>query len=84
MATLEAIMIVLSYNIKSKGLHRLPVFQQFWNAPFPGCWANSYIPMPSHRVAKDIELEDPYDVTGTWLRARSNTYDTFEQIRTGS
>lgn len=65
---MEAIMIVLWYNLKSKGLDRLPVFQQFWDVPFAGCWPNSYIPMPLHREIKDVELEDPYDVSGTWLR----------------
>ncbi|KAJ4418902.1 hypothetical protein N0V82_005251 [Gnomoniopsis sp. IMI 355080] len=64
----EAIMIVLWYNLKNKGLDRLPVFQQFWEVPFAGCWPDSYIPMPLHREIKDVELGDPYDVSGTWLR----------------
>lgn len=66
----EAIMIVLWHNIKLKGLERLPVFQHFWQVPFAGCWPNSYIPMPRDREVRNIELEDPYDITGTWLRAR--------------
>ncbi|CAN8102141.1 unnamed protein product [Discula destructiva] len=64
----EAIMIVLWYNIRSKGLDRLPVFEHFWKVPLAGCWPNSYIPLPLNREIKDLELEDPYDVTGTWLR----------------
>lgn len=64
----EAIMIVIWYNMKNKGLDRLPVFQQFWGVPFAGCWPNSYVPLPLHRELKDIDLEDPYDVSGTWLR----------------
>lgn len=67
----EAIMIVLWYNLKNKGLDRLPVFQQFWDVPFAGCWPNSYIPMPLNREIKEVELEDPYDVSGTWLRVCS-------------
>lgn len=64
----EAIMIVLWFNMTSKGLDQLPVFQQFWGVPFAGCWPNSYIPLPANRRVTDLELEDPYDVTGTWVR----------------
>ncbi|KAJ0115298.1 f-box domain-containing protein [Diaporthe amygdali] len=64
----EAIMIVLWHNLKTKGLDRLPVFNQFWGMPFAGCWPNSYIPEPINRDITDLELKDPYDVTGTWLR----------------
>lgn len=64
----EAIMIVLWHNMKTKGLDRLPVFNQFWGKPFAGCWPNSYVPEPRNRDITDLELEDPYDVTGTWLR----------------
>lgn len=66
----EAIMIVLWSNLRTKGLDRLPVFQQFWGVPFAGSWPNSYIPLPLNRVVNDIELDDPYDVSGTWLRVR--------------
>ncbi|KAL2277035.1 hypothetical protein FJTKL_00328 [Diaporthe vaccinii] len=64
----EAIMIVLWHNMKTKGLDRLPVFSQFWGKPFAGCWPNSYVPEPRNRDITELELEDPYDVTGTWLR----------------
>ncbi|KUI68488.1 hypothetical protein VM1G_03941 [Cytospora mali] len=64
----EAIMIVLWANMSSKGLDRLPVFKHFWDVPFAGCWPNSYIPSPTNRRVTSLELEDPYDVTGTWLR----------------
>lgn len=66
----EAIMIVLWANLKSKELDRLPVFQQFWGVSFAGSWPNSYIPLPMNRDVKDLELQDPYDVSGTWLRVR--------------
>lgn len=64
----EAILIVLWYNMKSKELDRLPVFEQFWGVPFAGCWPNSYVPMHANREITDLELEDPYDISGTWLR----------------
>lgn len=69
----EAIMIVLWHNMKTKGLDRLPVFNQFWGRPFAGCWPNSYVPEPGNRDITDLELRDPYDVTGTWLRVRHMT-----------
>ncbi|KAL1879713.1 hypothetical protein Daus18300_001550 [Diaporthe australafricana] len=65
---IEAIMIVMWHNLKTKGLDRLPVFNQFWGVPFAGSWPNSYVPEPINRDVTDLELKDPYDVTGTWLR----------------
>ncbi|ROW09504.1 hypothetical protein VMCG_02642 [Cytospora schulzeri] len=64
----EAIMIVLWFNMTSKRLDHLPVFRHFWGVPFAGCWPNSYIPSPMNRRVTDLELEDPYDVTGTYVR----------------
>ncbi|KAG8166567.1 hypothetical protein KVR01_002256 [Diaporthe batatas] len=64
----EAIMIVLWHNMKLKGLDRLPVFNHFWGRPFGGCWPDSYVPEPTNRHVTDLDLQDPYDVTGTWLR----------------
>lgn len=61
-------MIVLWSNMRNKELDRLPVFKQFWGVPFAGCWPKSYIPMPPNRELTDIDLQDPYDVSGTWLR----------------
>lgn len=69
----EAIMIVLWHNMKTKGLDRLPVFSQFWGRPFGGCWPNSYVPEPRNRDVTDLDLQDPYDVTGTWLRVNALT-----------
>lgn len=75
----EAIMIVLWHNMKTKGLDRLPVFSQFWGTPFAGCWPNSYVPEPKNRDITDLELEDPYDVTGTWLRVKHSTSFTLSK-----
>lgn len=61
-------MIVLWSNMRNKELDRLPVFKQFWGVSFAGCWPKSYIPMPPNRELTDIDLQDPYDVSGTWLR----------------
>lgn len=75
----EAIMIVLWHNMKTKGLDRLPVFSQFWGTPFAGCWPNSYVPEPRNRDITDLELEDPYDVTGTWLRVNHSNLFTLSK-----
>ncbi|KAK1836618.1 hypothetical protein QBC39DRAFT_89137 [Podospora conica] len=65
---IEAILIVLRANVKSKGLDTFPIFSNFWNAPFAGSWSGSYLPWPANRERKHLELRDPYDVSGTWLR----------------
>ncbi|OTB03725.1 hypothetical protein M426DRAFT_41640, partial [Hypoxylon sp. CI-4A] len=66
----EAIMIVIGANLRKLGLTRFPVCRNYWDAPFAGTWPNSY--RPPLAVARDppepLELEDPYGVTGTWLR----------------
>jgi hypothetical protein len=41
---MEAILLVLGTNIRSKGLERFPIFWLFWGKPFAGCWGSSYIP----------------------------------------
>lgn len=43
----EAVLIVLGTNIRSKGLERFPIFWRFWGSPFAGCWGESYIPCES-------------------------------------
>jgi hypothetical protein len=64
----EAILIILRNNIKDKGLDKFPVFSNCWNAPFAGSWANSYLPWPADRQLAPLEMQDPYNVSGTWLR----------------
>ncbi|KAJ9149030.1 F-box domain-containing protein [Pleurostoma richardsiae] len=64
----EAILIVLRANIRSKGLDNFPIFTNFWNTPFPGSWPNSYLPLPLVREISALDAQDPYDVAGTWLR----------------
>jgi hypothetical protein len=59
----EAILIVLGTNIRSKGLERFPIFWHFWGKPFAGSWGESYIPWSKAReqVAKgkvDVENKE--------------------------
>ncbi|KAI1640035.1 hypothetical protein F4809DRAFT_592263 [Biscogniauxia mediterranea] len=66
----EAIMIVLSANLKSLGLGDYPLCKGFCGIPFAGTWSQSYHPLPmeSEPMPKPLDLEDPYGVTGMWLR----------------
>ena len=64
----EAILIVIRANVKSKGLDAFPIFSNVWNTAFAGPWAGSYLPWPANREKKELEKQDPYDVSGTWLR----------------
>ncbi|KAI1498717.1 hypothetical protein F5X99DRAFT_392444 [Biscogniauxia marginata] len=66
----EAIMIVLGANLKLLGLGEYPLCKGFCQIPFAGTWPESYHPLPMEResVPKPLELQDPYGVTGTWLR----------------
>ncbi|KXH46654.1 F-box domain-containing protein [Colletotrichum salicis] len=63
---MEAIMIVLGSNIKSQRL-TAKVFSNLWEKPFAGSWSGSYVPSPGRGI-RDLDLEDPYGVAGTWLR----------------
>lgn len=65
----EAIMIVLGSNLKLVGLNNFPICRNYWDIPFAGVWPNSYLPLPVVNLTPDpLELQDPYGISGTWLR----------------
>ncbi|KAI1102171.1 hypothetical protein F4804DRAFT_343440 [Jackrogersella minutella] len=65
----EAIMIVIGSNLRKLGLTKFPVCKNFWEVPFAGTWPQSYLPLPTMaHEPEPLELDDPYGVTGTWLR----------------
>ncbi|KAK6085708.1 hypothetical protein SCUP515_00815 [Seiridium cupressi] len=66
----ESIMLVLGSNMKRLGLIKFPICKNFWDVPFAGVWPRSYLPLPilEREKTDGEELEDPYGVTGTWLR----------------
>ncbi|KAK0718149.1 hypothetical protein B0T26DRAFT_777698 [Lasiosphaeria miniovina] len=64
----EAILLVLRNNMKNKGLDTFPIFSNFWNTAFGGSWPRSYIPWPEEQERSELELQDLYNVSGTWLR----------------
>jgi hypothetical protein len=66
-------MLVLGSNLNRLGLNRFPICKNFWDVPFAGVWPNAYMPLPilERDKSKDEEggqLDDPYGITGTWLR----------------
>lgn len=67
----EAVMVVLGYNIQSKRFVS-KLFSDVWNTPFSGSWPQSYMSTaPSPSIPREIsspELNDPYGVSGTWYR----------------
>ena len=71
----EAIMVVLGNNVRKYHL-TTRVFQEVWDSPFSGSWAQSALsqiqPSP-HCERHKLALEDPYGVTGTWYRV-SHSY----------
>jgi hypothetical protein len=71
----EAILIVLGNNIRHKLLNSRP-FRDTWESPFSGSWPNSYVPTPGRQLSS-LDLEDPYGVSGTWLRVSHEVFVLF-------
>ncbi|ATY60361.1 F-box domain-containing [Cordyceps militaris] len=66
----EAVMVVLGYNIQSKRFVS-KLFSDVWNTPFSGSWPASFMqtpPLSPPRELSSLELSDPYGITGTWYR----------------
>ena len=70
---LEAIMIVLNYNVKKfvETYGTDPNMLPQLNKPFEGVTPHSFV-SPSFKIPKEprppLEALDPYNVTGTWMR----------------
>lgn len=83
----EAIMIVLGYNLKEFTKRSDGRFPMIWDEPFVGATPKSFIspPIPSSATAEQVEeidsdllkirelaldlnAQDPYGVSGTWMR----------------
>ncbi|CAK7228008.1 hypothetical protein SCUCBS95973_006737 [Sporothrix curviconia] len=69
----EAIMLVLRYNLRRKGYLRYDVVSAYWNRTFVGSSPGSFRPLirkmeelPDDTVP--LDKLDPYGVTGTWMR----------------
>lgn len=67
----EAIMLVIGANLSRLKLDSFPICHNFCT-PFAGPWSGSYLPLAldeqEERDRPPLELQDPYGVTGTWMR----------------
>ena len=67
----EAIMVVLGHNLQLFSDRTNGVFEPIWTDPFVGANPNSYH-QPTVPPLKDpssfLTFEDPYNITGTWMR----------------
>ncbi|KAI1393941.1 uncharacterized protein F4822DRAFT_30698 [Hypoxylon trugodes] len=64
----EAIMIVIGSNLRKLRLTSFPECKDHWELSFAGVWPQSYVPSPFACQPESLELQDPYDITGNWLR----------------
>lgn len=79
----EAIMIVLGFNLRKFTERSDGRFPMIWDEPFVGATPNSYISPPPYTGPKEeldkdlvkirelalgLDAQDPYGVTGTWMR----------------
>lgn len=68
----EAIMIVLGYNLRSFSERTSGAFPMLWLNPWGGVTPHSFVspPLKSPRLEPrpPVELQDPYGITGYWMR----------------
>jgi hypothetical protein len=68
---MEAIMVVLGHNLRTFSERSHGVFEPTWTDAFSGATPDSYrAPSPPklERSLVSLDLNDPYNVTGTWMR----------------
>ena len=69
---LEAIMVVIGHNWRKFGRCREFLTCALFYKPFVGAMPNSYVsialPWPLRQPASSAKIDDPYGITGTWLR----------------
>lgn len=70
----EAIMVVLGYNMRLFNRRAPHVFEPIWETPFNGASPNSYVSAPPKGLVRepsplgDLDMQDPYGITGEWMR----------------
>jgi hypothetical protein len=67
----EAIMVVLGHNLRTFSERSNGVFEPTWTKPFSGATPDSYRATFLPRIGAplaSLDFEDPYNVTGTWIR----------------
>ena len=68
----EAVMVVLAHNLRLVTERTNSHFMPLWTIPFTGASPNSYKALVPPRLTKELtpppELQDPYNITGTYMR----------------
>lgn len=72
----EAVMVVLGYNLKRYVEKSNGCVEDVWDTPWRGVGPHSYVSLPCARpdptrelgAPGDLESRDPYGVTGLWMR----------------
>lgn len=62
----EAVLIVLGSNLRTTQSQSFSL-HNIWDAPFAGSWSGSWVPSPARSLTR-LDAEDPYGISGTWLR----------------
>lgn len=73
----EAIMVVVGHNLRIFSDRTNGNFAPMWTEPFSGVTPHSYrsSPLPLlGGVPASFDFEDPYNVTGTWMRVSLPSY----------
>jgi hypothetical protein len=72
----EAIMIIIDYNHKLlRGRHRVNIYDALWTDPFIAAVPHSYTSPPALSLETPkppLDVQDPFDVTGTYMRVSSS------------
>jgi len=72
----EAIMVVLGYNLRVFCERMSGRVGPFWDEAWVGTTEGSFVSPPriSEEPALPLEAQDPYGVTGTWMRVSGQHY----------
>jgi hypothetical protein len=67
---IEAVMIVLGYNLKLFSESTHGIFRPVWRDPFKGVSPQSFEPTLTKKSvpARPSNVKDPYNISGTWMR----------------
>jgi hypothetical protein len=71
---LEAIMVVLGYNMRLFNRRAPHVFEPVWQKPFDRVGPYTYVSAPPRGLLRessppgDLDIRDPYGITGEWMR----------------
>lgn len=69
---IESIMVVLTYNLRRFHEKTEGRFPLLWSGPWAGVAPKSFLSPPSqvpqHGSRSELDMLDPFQITGTWMR----------------